>query len=91
MSALDTLAAVAVGGFLIVVAVNGNTEDMIKLAKQDRGFIKWAAAVGIALYAYKIPEARGIVTLIVSAAFLGLFLQNGTKISEQASAFWNSL
>jgi len=91
MSALDTIAAIGVGTYLISVAFQGNGEKLIDTLQEDKAFVKWALAVGIALYAYKIPEARGIVTLIITAAFIGLFLQQGTKISENASAIWNSL
>jgi hypothetical protein len=91
VSALDTIAGVAVGGYLIAVAVNGNSQLLIDQAIADRGFIKWAVAVGIALYMYKIPGMAEPVTMIIVAAFLALFLKNGTKIAEQATAFWDSL
>lgn len=91
MSALDTIAGVAVGGFLIAVAVNGNSAALIEQAKKDKGFLKWAVAVGIAYYLYKIPGMAEPVTLIIFIAFLALFLQNGTKISEGAKQFWESL
>lgn len=91
MSALDTAAGVGVGVFLIAVAVNGNSSALIEQAKKDRGFIKWAVAVGIAFYAYRIPGASKPVTMIIGAAFFALFLKNGTKIAEQADAFWQSL
>lgn len=91
MSALDTLAGIAVGGFLVTVAINGNSNALIEQAKKDRAFLKWAVAVGIAFYAYKIPGMAEPVTLIIAAAFFALFLKNGTKISEQANVFWSSL
>jgi hypothetical protein len=91
MSALDTIAGVAVGGFLIAVAVNGNSHSLVEQASKDRGFLKWAVAVGILAYAYKLPEMSGPVTLIIAIAFLALFLQNGSKIVGEASRFWGSL
>ena len=91
MSALDTVASLAVGGYLIAVAVNGNGDKLIDRAKQNKGFVKWALAVGLALYLYKIPGMSEPVTLIIFMAFLGLFLKNGTKIAQQAEAFWSSL
>lgn len=91
MSALDTIAGVAVGGFLIVVAVNGNSRALVNQAQKDRGFLKWALAVGILAYAYKMPGMSEPVTLIIAIAFLALFLQNGQKIVTEASRFWASL
>ena len=91
MSALDTIAGVAVGAYLVAVAVNGNSAALIDQAKKDKAFLKWGVAVGIAAYAYSIPEAKGPVTLIIFAAFLGLFLNNGAKIVNSASQFWDAL
>lgn len=91
MSALDTVAGIAVGGYLVAVAVNGNSRALIEQAKVDKGFLKWAVAVGIAFYALKFKAAQGPVTMVIFAAFFALFIQNGTKIAEQASAFWESL
>lgn len=91
MSALDTVASLTVGGYLIAVAVNGNSDKLIAQAKANKGFIKWALAVGIALYAYKIPGMSEPVTLIIFMAFLGLFIKNGSKIVNQTESFWNSL
>lgn len=91
MSALDTIAGVAVGGYLIAVAVNGNGEAFISQAKKDRAFLKWAVAVAILVYAYKAPGMAEPITLIIGIAFLALFLKNGEKISTEAVKFWNSL
>jgi hypothetical protein len=91
MSTLDTLASLAVGGYLVSVAVNGNGDKLIAQAKKNKGFVKWAIAVGIAVYAYKIPGMQEPVSLIIFMAFLGLFLENGTRIAQQATQFWNSL
>lgn len=91
MSTLDTLAGVVVGGYLITVAVNGNSKELISQAKKDRGFLKWAVAVGILIYAYKMPGMSEPITLMIVIAFLGLFLQNGNKIVNGASSFWVSM
>lgn len=91
MASLDTIAGLAVGGFLVSVALHGNSDALIAQAKKDRAFIKWAIAVGIAAYAYKLPGAAAPVTLIITAAFLAMFLKNGTQIAEQADLFWKSL
>lgn len=91
MSALDTIAGVALGGYFIAVAVNGNSAALIDQAKKSSAFLKWGIAVGIMVYLYDIPEMRGPMALIIVIAFLGLFIQHGTKISESASSFWDSL
>ena len=41
MSALDTIAGVAVGAYLVAVAVNGNSAALIDQAKKDKAFLKW--------------------------------------------------
>ena len=91
MSALDTVAGLTAGTFLISVALHGNSQALIAQAKKDKGFLKWAIAVSITLYAYKLPDTKGIVTMVISIAFLALFIKNGDKISEQAKIFWDML
>ena len=91
MSALDTVAGVSVGVYLIAVAANGNSMALIEQAKENKEFLKWAIAVGIAFYLYKIPGMAEPVTLIIFTAFLALFLLNGNKIANGAKSFWESL
>jgi hypothetical protein len=91
MSALDTISGVAIGGFLITVAVKGNSPELIEQAKKDRGFLKWAVAVGVLAYIRTIPGMSGPVTSVIAIAFLALFIKNGTKIANQASQFWSVL
>lgn len=91
MSALDTIAGIALGGFLVSVAINGNSAALIEQAKKDKDFLKWAIAVGVLTYAYKIPSMAEPVTLVIFIAFLALFLRNGEKIAVEMSSFWNSL
>jgi chromate transport protein ChrA len=91
MKALDAIAAIAVGVYLVAVAVNGNSAALIAQAEKDKAFLKWAVAVAIAFYAMKAPGMAEPVSLIIMAAFFALFVSNGTKITEQAQAFWNSL
>lgn len=91
MSALDTVAGVAVGGFLLAVAVNGNSQALIAQAQKDKGFLKWAIAVGVLSYAYKFPGMAEPIAMIIFIAFLALFLKNGDKIASGMSDFWQSL
>jgi hypothetical protein len=91
MSALDTIAGVGAGCYLLAVAVNGNSKALIETAKRDKGFIKWAIAVAILLYAMRYKQMAEPVAMIIATAFLGLFLKNGTKIAEQANSFWRTL
>lgn len=90
MNAIDTLAGVAVGAFLLAVAVNGNSPELIELAKRDKAFLKWAIALGILMYLYSIPEIKGPVSLLIFAAFIGLGLTAGSNIAEQGKKFWSS-
>lgn len=91
MNSLDTLAGVAIGCFLLAVAVRGNSSALIETAKHDRAFLKWAIAVGILMYLYGIPEIKGPIALLIFAAFLGLGLTAGDKIATNGKKFWQSL
>jgi hypothetical protein len=91
MSALDTLSGIALGGYLLTVAVRGNSSDLIAQAKKDSGFLKWAVAVGVLSYAYNVPGMSEPVAVLIFIAFLALFIKNGTKIADQANKFWSVL
>ncbi len=90
-STLDVMAGLGVGAFLLIVAVKGNSSQLVTLAEQDKGFLKWAIAVGILYYLRGIPELHESITLLIAAAFVGLFLLSGPQIAQQAESFWNSL
>lgn len=91
MNSLDTLAGISFGGFLLMVAVKGNTPAMFELAKRDKSFLQWAIAVGILMYLYKVPELKGIVSMLILLAFVGLGLIAGDNIIKSGRSFWNSL
>lgn len=91
MSALDTLAGVALGGYLLTVAIRGNAKQMIDLAQRDKAFLQWAIALGILVYLYRMPELKGPISLLIAAAFIGLGLMAGDNIVKQGKEFWNSL
>jgi hypothetical protein len=91
MSALDTLSGIAIGTYCVAVAINGNSKALIDQAKKDRAFLKWAVAVGVLGYVYSMPGMAEPIALIIFIAFLGLFLQNGTKITTEATRFWATL
>lgn len=88
---LDVLSGVAVGVFLLMVAVKGNSAQMVALAKRDKAFLKWAIAVGILFYMRQAKLLNGPVTEIIVAAFIGLFLIAGDKIIPQVQSFWKSI
>lgn len=91
MSALDSIAGVTIGGYLVAVAINGNSQDLLAQMKKDKAFLKWAIAVGVLGYAYSLPDMAEPIAIIIFMAFLALFLENGTKISAQADKFWSLL
>lgn len=91
MNTYDTLAGVALGVYLVLVAYNGNTKNMIDLAKRDRAFLQWAIALAILWYLYGIPELRGVVSMLILTSFVGLGLIAGGNIAQQAKIFWSSL
>lgn len=90
-SALDTLAGVSLGGFLLTVAIKGNTTALIDLAKRDRSFLQWAIAVGVLVYLYKQPALKGVASMLIVLAFVGLGLVSGDNIIKYGKSFWSSL
>lgn len=88
---LDVLSGVAIGVFLLMVVVKGNSAQMVTLAEKDVGFIKWAIALGILFYLKDVPMLKGPLTEIIIAALVGLFLIAGDNIIPQAKSFWASI
>ena len=91
MNALDTLAGVSFGSYLLLVVVRGNTKQMIELANRDKSFLQWAIAVGVLMYLYKVPQLKGVVSMLIVLAFLGLGLIAGSNVIESTKDFWSSL
>lgn len=88
---MDVMAGLVVGIFFVTVAAKGNSQQALQLAIKDKAFLKWAIAVGLLNYLRGIPNLRGPVTLLITAAFIGLFLLSGSSISAEAKKFWASL
>lgn len=88
---LDVLSGIAVGVFLLMVAVKGNSQQLVALAKRDKAFLKWAVAVGILFYLRGVKVLNGPMTELIAAAFIGLFLITGSKIIPQVQSFWKSI
>jgi hypothetical protein len=88
---LDVISGIAVGAFLLTVVVKGNSNALVEQAIADKAFLKWAVAIGILFYLRGVNDLRGPVTLLISAAFIGLFLIAGDKIIPQAKSFWQSI
>ena len=90
MSFLDTIAGLAVGAFLLAVAVQGNSKKFVETIKRDKAFLQWAVAIGILFYLYTIPELKGPIGMLIIAAFIGLGLVAGPKIFSEGGRFWQS-
>ncbi len=91
MQGLNTIGSLIAGGFILTVVVNGNTKKMIELAKRDKAFLKWFIAVLILLYFQKSKILGKDFTLIITMAFIGLFVSQGKKISDGFEKFWSYL
>jgi len=93
MNNLDLLASVGVGTFLIVAVARGreNTEKMISLAKRDASFIKWAIALAVLIYLRQNKTFGELGNMLIFAAFLGIGLNAGSKISAGISQLWKKL
>jgi hypothetical protein len=90
-NSIDVISGIAVGTFLLTVVVKGNSKALVEQAIADKAFIKWAVAVGILFYLRDVSGLKGPVTLLITAAFIGLFLIAGDKIIPQAKSFWTAL
>jgi hypothetical protein len=90
-STLDIISGLAVGTYILVVAVRGNSEQLIQLAEADKAFLKWGIAVGILVYLRSIPDLHESVSLLIAATFIGLFMMAGPSIVQGAQTFWASL
>lgn len=88
---LDVISGAAIGVFLLAVVVKGNSPQLVTLAIRDKAFLKWAIAVGILFYLSGVKQLHSSVSLLITAAFVGLFLIAGDKIIPQAKSFWTSL
>lgn len=88
---LDLIAGGAVGVFLLVVVVRGNSSQLVTLAERDKGFLKWAIALGILFWLRGIKLLSGPLTELIAAALIGLFLIAGDKIIPQVKSFWQSI
>lgn len=91
MNSIDLIAGGAVGGYLLTVAIKGNTSRFFELAKRDKAFLKWGIAVAILGYLYTLPNLHQAVGFIIAMAFLGLFLTKGTEIVQGIDNFWKFL
>jgi len=88
---MNTLATFLIGVYLLVVTVRGNSKELISLAVRDKGFLKWGVAVLILLYLRSIKILGKDFNLLIIMAFIGLFINNGDKISEGFKKIWSNL
>lgn len=91
MSALDLIAGLIVGGYLVGVVVRGNTGELIELAKRDKAFLKWAIAIAALFYLRQFAGTQGIIDGLISAAIVGFLLANITAIKKNASEIWTTI
>jgi len=91
MSFFDVIAGLVVGSYLLTVAVKGNTAKLFETAREDKAFLQWALAVALLAYLYRVQELRGIVSLLIVAAFVGFGLKNYKSIEDGAGKFWLEL
>lgn len=88
MTALDLIAGLIIGGYLIGAVSRGKTGDLIALAKRDADFLKWAIALAALFYVRTLPDIGGIATALTGAAILGFLLYNIGPIQSNATALW---
>ena len=91
MNALDLIAGLIIGGFMVGAVARGKTADLIALAKRDAGFLKWAIALAALFYIRQLPDINGIATGLTAAALIAFLLLNINSISKNAAQIWNSL
>jgi hypothetical protein len=88
---LDLIAGGAVGVFLLIVVVRGNSPQLVELAKRDKAFLPWVIALGVLFYLRGVKLLNGPVSELIAAALIGLFFIAGDKIIPQVKSFWQSI
>lgn len=91
MSALDLIAGLFIGGYMVGAVARGKTPDLIALAKRDADFLKWAIALAVLFYLRSLPDVSGIATALTTAAILGMLISNIPQIQSNATALWAKL
>lgn len=85
MNALDLLAGLFAGGYMVGVVMRGKTPELMALAKRDSGFLKWAAALAVLFYLRSLPDLTGIADSLIAAAIFAFLLSNITPIRANAA------
>lgn len=92
MKSSDAIAGIVLGIFLIAVVVQRNTKYLLSTAKRDTEFLKWGLAVVLLVFIRdNVDQGKGVVTFLIAATFLALFLNSGKDVAKNAQAFWISL
>lgn len=91
MSGLNSLTALLLGFFLLTISVTGKAGDLMTALKSDKPFLKWFFALLILFYMRKSKVLGKDFTLIISMAFVGLFITSGDKITEGFKSIWSYL
>jgi len=92
MNNTDAVAGIFFGLFLVATVMHGNSGVLVKYAKRDVAFVKWAIAIALLiLIRNNSGNDRSLVNLLIIGAFVALGLNAGPSIAKNASAFWQSL
>jgi hypothetical protein len=91
MNGIDALAGLFIGIFLVAVASKGKSRDMVKLAEQDKSFLKFAIAIAILVWLLSVQTIHPMIALLIFGALLGLFYNKGDTITTNVKALWAKL
>lgn len=91
MNALDLIAGLIIGGYMVGAVTRGKTADLIALAKRDAAFLKWAVALASLFYLRQLQDVTGIADGLIAAAIIAFLLLNVGPITTNARTILASL
>jgi hypothetical protein len=88
---MNSLSALALGAYLLTVAFQGNASKLLDALISDKPFLKWFFALLILFYMRKSKLLGKDFSLLISMAFIGLFITSGDKITAGFKNVWSYL
>lgn len=80
----NAFAGIIIGMALLIIVINGNSNQLVQLAKRDKDFMLWIGAIIVlfALERYKLIS--GPVEMLVTVGLIGLGITRGPVIAANA-------
>lgn len=74
---MNALIIAVYGVYLVLVGVNGNSNNLIAAAKEDApGFVPWAISIAVLAVINEIPSTKRLAAPFLTLLVLTFFLKN---------------